>query len=1065
MVTSLASKPLCPLTTDGFAVHIGRADRARRRVRLLSFLIRPVNDVPQRSAAATSFLQLAAATLEDVLLITDAVGRIAEANRAAGALLGSPPDALVGQSLPTRARMLSSGELATWLDGAIRAGDSSPHDFALAGTLHTGVWEARVRLLDTSGGGSFRLVQLRDVTAQAVRVQEAVARAARLRLLASRMNEMAFLMRIEGPAGFRCEAVNETYLAATGLREEEILEKAPHDVFPDPDATSMVARCEQALAAQDPILYREEITSGVGRLVLETRLEVVRDAGGRPTHLLGHARNVTGEAEASEALRDSADRLRGVIEAGLDAFVIARAQRTDDGTIDRFTIVECNERAARMVQQSREALLGNSLLDMFPSSREWSLWEQCCAVLITGEPIETTQLAPLPDQPLRWLQRQLVPVGGDSVAIASRDITPRQLERMALEESEVRQRQLFENNGAIQLLADIDTAQIIDVNPAAVTFYGWPRDTMRAMYVTDLEAVGLDQWRETTSAIATGTGLRAPRAHRVANGELRQVESFIGVVAIAQRRVLHIIIQDTTDRVRAERQLRESDARFRAVIAGMQEGVVLHDETGAIRAYNPSAERILGLTGAQLLGLKPIDRDWHAMHEDGSPWPAETHPALIALQTGRSQSRTLMGVQRGDGTFAWLTVTADPLLHAGEQRPYASVAVFTDVTDSRMSEERLRQAQKLEVVGQLAGGIAHDFNNLLTVLRGSTGFLRDGMGLASPLLDDVAAMERATDRAEELTRRLLAVGRRQMLRAEPVELHQLLRDQLPVIRDEVPLRIALHLELSDGASYASVDRTGLLDALRAVVDNAIAAMPESGTLSLSAGAVIARHPQAHEADPPQHFAMLAIRDTGVGMRDETKARLFEPFFSTQEFGGNKGMSLASVHGLVHQSRGFIECDSAPGKGTELRLYFPVPMLTPSAAVPVARATPAPVAGSVLLVDDDPMLIDLGRRMLEKLGHAVATVESAERALHFLGLHASEISLVITDITMPGMSGLALMAEVSTRYPDLPMVVVSGYSINPDARAEIDRRGVPFVSKPFSSPQLNDAIQRALVRSR
>ncbi len=791
----------------------------------------------------------------------------------------------------------------------------------------------------------------------------------------------------------------------------------------------------------------------------------VRDGGTESGHALRivQLREMTGTAQAEEALRESSDRLRGVIEAGLDAFVIARAHRTADGTIEQFTILECNDRAAHMVESTREALLGHSLLEMFPSSRDWSLWEQCCAVLITGEPLETTQLAPLPGQPLRWLQRQLVPVGGDSVAISSRDITPRQLERMALEESEARHRQLFENNGAIQLLADIDTARIVDVNPAAVTFYGWPRETMRAMYVTDLEAVTLDHWRETTSAIATGSGLRAQREHRVANGELRQVEAFIGVVAIAQRRVLHIIIQDTTDRLRAERQLRESEARFRAVIAGMQEGLVLHDESGAIRAYNPSAERILGLSGAQLLGLKPVDRDWQAMHEDGSAWSPETYPAVIALQTGRSQARALMGVQRGDGTFAWLNVTADPLVRSGEQRPYAAVAVFSDVTDSRISEERLRQAQKLEAIGQLAGGIAHDFNNLLTILRGSSGFLRDGLGPTSPYIEDIDAIERATDRAEELTRRLLAVGRRQMLRAESVELNQLLRDQLPVIRDKVPIRVALQLELSDVATHASVDRTGLLDALRALVDNAVAAMPQTGTLTLSIGSAHLRHPQAPASDAPRHFAMLSISDTGSGMSEEIKARLFEPFFSTQDFGSSKGMGLASVHGLVHQSRGFIDCESIPERGTTLRLYFPSPAVAPVADEPAPLNTSKPTAGSILLVDDDPMLIELGQRMLEKLGHTVVPASSGGHALRILALHANDIAMVITDITMPGMTGLELMAELSERFPDLPIVVVSGYSVNPEARAEIDALGVPFVSKPFTSAQLEDAIQRALVR--
>lgn len=756
----------------------------------------------------------------------------------------------------------------------------------------------------------------------------------------------------------------------------------------------------------------------------------------------------------SQAVATSEARLRGVLESGFDAFVLARAVREADGRIVDFVILDVNTRATQLVPVPIDRLIGASLFVAFPRSLDWGLWEQCCRVVITREPLEATQYAPLADQPLRWLQRQLVPVDIDSVAISSRDITAQQLERLSLEESEVRHRQLFENNGAIQLLADVESAAIVDVNPAAEAFYGWPRTLMRTMFVTDLEAVALEHWRELTASIPVGTGLRVQRTHRVASGELRQVEAFIGVAAFAQRRVLHIIIQDISDRVRAERQLRESELRFRAVIAGMREGVVLHDETGAIRICNPSAERILRLSSAQLMGIQPVDREWRAVHEDGRPWPSAEHPAMVALRTGLSQPRQLMGVQRAEGDLAWLSVTADPLIRGGESRAYASVAVFTDVTDTRASEERLRQAQKLEAVAQLAGGIAHDFNNLLTVIRGATMFLRDALAAQAAALDDVAAIERATDRAEELTRRLLAVGRRQMLRAEQVELNALLDDQLPIIRDEVPITIGIKLALSPTPVLASLDRTRLLDALRALVDNARDAMPSGGMLTLATAHATVVHPHDTAVEAaPRLFAVLSVHDTGHGMRDEIRARLFEPFFSTQPFGTNRGMGLASVHGMVHQSRGFIECDSTPELGTAIRLYFPsagTPVSTaPAVGVDLVDARP----GGVLLVDDDAMLRDLARRMLEKIGEVVYVVESGVDALAFLDARAGDVSLVLTDLTMPGMSGLELIDELVMRYPMLPIAAISGYVVDPDARARLDARGVAFLPKPFAVPDL------------
>ncbi len=770
----------------------------------------------------------------------------------------------------------------------------------------------------------------------------------------------------------------------------------------------------------------------------------------------GRAQQATTEAVAmSEA------RLRGVLDAGFDAFVLAKAVRADDGRIADFRILHANQRAADMVDGKRDALIGASLFEQFPRSLDWGLWDQCCRVVISKQPLEATQLAPTAEQPMRWLQRQLVPVDTDCVAISSRDVTAQHLERLSLEASEARHRQLFENNGAIQLLADVETAAIVDANPAAEAFYGWPRAILTTMFVTDLETISLEHWRELTASIPVGTGLRVQREHRIAIGETRQVEAFIGVARVAQRRVLHLIIHDISDRVRAERQLRESEVRFRAVIAGMREGVVLHDEAGAIRICNPSAERILGLTAAQLMGQKPIDREWQAVREDGSVWPASDHPAMTALRTGVSQPRQIMGVRRGDDVFAWLSVTADPLMRPGEQRPYASVAVFTDVTDERASEERLRQAQKLEAVAQLAGGIAHDFNNLLTVIRGATMFLRDGLGDDNPQLEDVAAIDRATTRAEELTRRLLAVGRRQLLRAEPVDLGALLKDQLPIIRQEFPLAIALKLELSPTPVIASVDRTRLLDALRALVDNARVAMPTGGTLTLRTSMASVVHPHEMREDArPRPFAVLTVADTGLGMREEIRARLFEPFFSTQPFGANRGMGLASVHGMVHQIRGFIECDSAPDAGTAIRLFLPAAG-TPPMGLPAVAAEPADArTGGILLVDDDLMLRDLGRRMLEKLGEVVYVVGSGAEALEFLAARSRDVSLMLTDLTMPGMSGLDLIDAVKLQYAGLPVAAISGYVVNPDARARLDARGVPFLPKPFAVPDLARLIANA-----
>jgi CheY-like chemotaxis protein len=238
------------------------------------------------------------------------------------------------------------------------------------------------------------------------------------------------------------------------------------------------------------------------------------------------------------------------------------------------------------------------------------------------------------------------------------------------------------------------------------------------------------------------------------------------------------------------------------------------------------------------------------------------------------------------------------------------------------------------------------------------------------------------------------------------------------------------------------------------------AMPNGGLLMLGTAEALRQHPHEPAADNrPRYFAMLEVRDTGVGMSDDIRARLFEPFFSTQPFGTSRGMGLASVHGMVHQSRGFIECDSAPGEGTTLRLFFPLTGAPKTPAAGMLAVLPDVRSGSVLLVDDDPMLRELGQRMLDRLAETVHVVGSGAEALSFLASHSAEVSVIITDLTMPEMSGLELIEQLAVRHPAIPVVAVSGFAVNLDARAELDARRIPFVAKPFTLQDLQRALER------
>jgi len=720
----------------------------------------------------------------DLKVLLDLGGAVADANRTAIDCIDADTSVLDGRPLWDAPAVQRQPEFAGWLRGAVERAASTttstealPHVTATPVPLQrangSDVWfDVAIRRVEAPASSSvFLMLEGRDVTERVRAEQALTARTRRLRLLIDNMRELLFMMRVEAPGVYRCESVNPAYLAVTGLREEDVVGRLLEEVLPPESLLQSRLRYENAISTGEPVTYLEDLALPTGRVLVETRLTPVRDAQGVITHLLGLARDVTAEQAAHHAVTDAEMRFRAVVDAGLDAFVVVRAVRDERGEITDLAIVDANLRAATMAAVPNGALAGTSLLAAFPHSRGTGLWEHCVTVIASRRPLEVTQHAPLPHSLGRWVRRQIVPIG-DGVAVTSRDITARHLERVALEASEARHRELFESNGAIQLLADAEDSRIIDVNPAAEAFYGWPRETMRTMLATDLESSTIEEWRELGRAIADGAGHRRLREHRIANRARRHVELSTAMVRIAGRRVVHVIVQDVSHRATAEAQLREAEARFRAVVSAMREGVVVHDASGAIRTFNPSAERILGLSAAQVMGVEPMADDWEAIREDGTPWPASTHPAMLALASGESPPRSIMGVRRGHGAYTWLTVSAAPLLSEGQSEAHGSVAVFSDMTDERVADDRLRQAQKLAAVGQLADGIAHDFNNLLTVIRGAAGFLADSIEPASPMMEDVHAIERATERAEELTRSLLAIGRGQMLQRARMDMRE-----------------------------------------------------------------------------------------------------------------------------------------------------------------------------------------------------------------------------------------------------------------------------------------------------
>jgi len=381
-------------------------------------------------------------------------------------------------------------------------------------------------------------------------------------------------------------------------------------------------------------------------------------------------------------------------------------------------------------------------------------------------------------------------------------------------------------------------------------------------------------------------------------------------------------------------------------------------------------------------------------------------------------------------------------------------------------EERLRQAEKLRAVGQLAGGVAHDFNNILTAQLMHIELLREHHDLPADVVEAIAALQTGAHMAADLTRQLLAFSRRQVLQPRRLELGHQIRQLLRMLSRLLREDIALRFEPAESPLWVEADPSMIEQVVMNLLVNARDAMPQGGTITIHLGArtIPATPPPTEPAARPGEFACLTVADTGTGMKEETLGRIFEPFFTTKEQGHGTGLGLATVYGIVQQHHGWISVDSQLGEGTAFHVYFPqvpVPISTGQEAAPAA---PGGGGETVLVVEDEPGVRRVLEKALQRIGYRVLTASNADAALPIWTEQRDHIRLLFTDMVMPGsLNGLQLARRLRADNPELPVLIASGYSsvmvesgLSPEER-------IHFVSKPFEVTKLAETIREALAK--
>ena len=513
-------------------------------------------------------------------------------------------------------------------------------------------------------------------------------------------------------------------------------------------------------------------------------------------------------------------------------------------------------------------------------------------------------------------------------------------------------------------------------------------------------------------------------------------------------RPLYFLCQlvDITERRRAEAERRASEERLQAIIDNSPALIIVKDRQHRYLLVNRRWEELFGVRADQAVGrtaeetLPASRRPDHLDIDDRVAENGEPYEAMMVIpEPDGEDERTFLMVK-----FPLRDVDGDVS---------AVVTIATDITERRRSaeeraelEHRLAQAQRLESVGQLAGGVAHDFNNLLSVILTCVGFATRELPADHPVRDDVEEIGRAADRAAALTRQLLMFSRREVVKPEVLDVGGLLRDLERLLNRTLSERIALRITVGPGLLPVLADRAQLEQVLVNLAVNARDAMPDGGTLSIAVAGV-------------PDGVRITVVDDGTGMLEEVRDRAFEPFFTTKDPGQGTGLGLATVHGIVTDSGGTVDIESAPGMGTSVTIFLPgCREEVRSPELPAEPAAHAPAAAArVLVVEDQEPVRRQACRILAAHGYEVTEAPGGEEALAAW----QEIDVLVTDVVMPGMTGQQLAQLAVDRNPDLRVVYMSGHTEDVLVRNGARARNLAFVQKPFTRATLLRAVEDAL----
>jgi PAS domain S-box-containing protein len=615
---------------------------------------------------------------------------------------------------------------------------------------------------------------------------------------------------------------------------------------------------------------------------------------------------------------------------------------------------------------------------------------------------------------------------------------------------------MIENVQELTLATD-ENAQIVFANPATHRLCGLEGRRIVGLPLDTLFHLTGEQKSEVRQCLEGKVAVNFETTATRRDGSSFPVHVSVSPLKTATTvRGLVVVAVNVAERKKAEGALRESEERFRELAEMLPETVFEADAMGRLRFANRKAFDHFGYSQEDFdQGLDALDM---LVPEDRERAVGNIGKVLNGEKIGLNEYAAL----RKDGTTFPIMLHSSPITREGE--PIGLRGLIVDITETKHVEAQLQRAQKMEAIGTLAGGIAHDFNNLLMGIQGRTSLMLADADSSDASYEHLKGIEDYVRSAADLTAQLLGLARGGKYELKPTDLSEVVRNQVRMF-GRTKKEVAVHEKYQPDLWTAEVDRGQIDQVLLNLLVNAWQAMPNGGDLFVRTENITVDrlHEKTVEMRPGK-YVRISVTDTGIGMDKEIQRKIFDPFFTTKEMGRGTGLGLASAYGIVKNHGGYLTVTSEKGEGATFRVYLP-PSEKPAEREREVRDEVSHGGGTVLLVDDESMIIDVGEQMIQRLGYDVLTATNGKQALEIFREDQEKIDLVVLDMIMPEMNGQDTYQMLKKTKPDVKVLLSSGYTANRHASAILEEGSNGFIQKPFSMGELSRKIDEVLASSK